>query len=306
MKRQLTLLRVMVVVLCTACCSVLPADDANAPLPRTNTARLFDCGCSLIVARVIGTETRVWIGIDITVYELLPLRTLQAGDMKPHDLASPIFVMAGTNHDLEQAKSYAVFISKEIPDGFRMLFGNTIVPVNERDQAQISALTKAAASAYKASSIKAFRERPLDIEPTDLHLTQSLRATLKSFKAKPHVRTTEGRAIWESDLGSRKDESRPWSSNVTYLPPKYPLTRGQALELLGKPTLVSGFTYFWYCGPDPQPDFAVHQGPETMDYAEVPHYGVLTVRFDKTGLAKYMRYTAFDDEDITDFHSIWR
>ncbi len=304
MKRELTLLCLM--VLCAACCSISAADDADSPIPQATMIRAFDAGCSLVIVRVIGTEPRVWDKSDVTLHELLTLCVMQAGDIGPRDLASPVFVMSTASRIVEQGKSYVLFLRKEIPGGFSWAFLDDIVQVNERNQSQVSALAKAAASAYQASSIKAFRERKVDVEPTDLHLTQALRNTLKSFRNKPHGRVAEGKAIWGSGLGSRKDESHPTRSFDVYVPPKYPITRDQALELLGKPTLASGFTYFWYCGPDPQPDFAVHQGPETMDFTDIPHYGVLTVRFDKTGLATYVRYTAFDDEDIRDFHSKWR
>lgn len=58
------------------------------------------------------------------------------------------------------------------------------------------------------------------------------------------------KAIYQSELGSRPDESKSWSSVRIYLPPKILISRFQVLHLFGNPTLKVGRRYHWFCGRD--------------------------------------------------------
>jgi len=105
---------------------------------------------------------------------------------------------------------------------------------------------------YMKSLLHKFREGKTRNDRELTSIPENIKVACTKFKSLKRKRCELAKTIWESNIGSRSDESRPLSSSISYLPPKVKLSRSQVLQLLGKPTIKVGYMYKWFCGKDEQ------------------------------------------------------
>ena len=195
-----------------------------------------------------------------------------AGDLEKADVQNPWEFEIGTHYvaALKPGSYYAMFFRRDCPHHFEWAFADDLIELGPSDKGAVQRLVAVADRIYAGTSIRQFRRTILwaYVKPPDL--PEGLASLCKQFRDGGGRRTEFGRRIAESDLGSRIDNSRPFSSIRTYLPPKIPLSRQQVLALFGEPTWRSGWTYDWRCD-----DFSSSREGGTQ-------VGILSVTFDKS------------------------
>jgi hypothetical protein len=204
-------------------------------------------GSSLIVAEILCVRND---GV-MYYYNVRVVRPIVLGDLEEDDLSGPLELFAGASYGdaLKTSSFYALFVTKDCPYYFSWTYRDSIKKMDVTDDKDVQALMEAANRAYGKTSIRKFRQGWQAVQKVDLPaLPEEIVSLCEQFRTNPENRAEIGKKIFESDLGSRRDESNPQSSIISYLPPKISITREQILSLLGSPSLRSGWTYSWLCG----------------------------------------------------------
>lgn len=247
----------------------------------------FEKGRTLIIAEVLSRrrvkDTRFLFN-KVKVF-----RTIIPGDLTKDDLQDPLELFAGTTYgaDFRLGSTYAMFVTKDCPFRYSWTHRDDVIEVDISRKEYLQVLVEAAGRIYAKTSIRKFREKVIgeaDLPP----LSKRIISLCEQFKTNPEKRADIGRQLYESDLGSRRDESKLNSSEILYLPPKVSLSRDQMLSLLGRPNLKSGWTYFWLCGQ-------IGKGSGAKEV------GVLSATFDKSEAAVRVLYQQQDKSKWTKF-----
>lgn len=240
----------------------------GSTIPEATLERALESGCSLVVAEIL----EVYAKDRMYYYKPRIVRTIIAGDLKKEQVHSPPDLFAGASYGtaLKPGSRYAMFIKRDYPYEFGWAFRDDVTEADPSDKGAVQRLVEIADRVYAGTSIRQFRRTVpwAYVKPPDL--PEELASLCKQFRDQPGRRAEIGRKIAESDLGSRIDDSQPFSSIRMYLPPKVPLSRQQVLALLGEATWKSGWTYSWACD-----DYVNAQ----KGGSEI---GILSVTFDKS------------------------
>jgi hypothetical protein len=251
----------------------------SSTIPETTFERALESGCSLVVAEIL----EVYAKDRMYYYKPRVVRTIIAGDLEKEQVHSPPDLFAGASYGtaLKPGSRYAMFIERDYPYEFAWAFRDDVIEVDPSDEDAVRRLIEVADRVYAGTSIRQFRRtRPWAYaKPPDL--PDELASLCKQFREQPGRRADIARRIAKSDIGSRIDDSKPFSSRRTYLPPKISLSRQQVLALFGEPTWRNGWMYSWRCD-----DFVhAHEGGDKI--------GILSVAFDEsekaTGVLFYMQ-----------------
>jgi hypothetical protein len=247
---------------------------------REVLAKALEAGNSMATIEIRSMRvTGTMVAVRINVVELIVPGDLGAGDVNTtfEQTVSSIYAVG-----LQAGSQYAAFIARGQPYLFQWSFLNDIAKIHPTDQDAIRRLREAAESVYEKSAIRQFRQAPMKA-PSELPvLPDELAAACKEFRDRPAARGEAAKKISESDLASQMDRSRPYSSTISFLPPKIHLSRSQVLSLLGPPTWHFGWFYSWRCD-----DIASVQDGG-------PNVGVLVVRFDHNGMTDFVHYDMYE------------
>ena len=248
----------------------------------------FEKGRSLIIAEVLSLRRAE--DTNFHYYKVEVIRPIIPGDLTKDDLQDPVELFAGASYGnaLKLGSTYALFVTKGCPYHYSWSHRDDVIKVDISRKENLQALVEAAGRIYAKTSIRKFREKVIgeaDLPP----LSKRIVALCEEFKTNPEKRAYIGRQLYESDLGSRRDESMLYSSSkMLYLPPKVSLSREQILSLLGRPNLKSGWTYFWLCG-----QIGKGSGAKKV--------GVLSATFEKSEAAVRVLYKQHDKSKWTKF-----
>lgn len=241
-----------------------PPDDTSFPdLPLGDA---FEQGCSLVLAEVLSVHKSG----GMYDYRARVIRPIVSGDLTKTDTEDTLDLFAGASFGdaLTPGSNYALFAVKEAPYHFSWAFRNDVIRIEESEQQRIQQLSEIAERAYARTSIRRFRQAMVSENVELPALPPEIDSLCRDFKNNPEHRAAAGKAIFESDLGSRIDRSEPESSVREYLPPKILLSRSQIFGLLGPPTHKSGWTYSWLCGHPKRADRHVYVLSATFNSAE--------------------------------------
>jgi len=254
---------------------VAPASAGSsrgASIPEATLERALESGCSFVIAEILD----VYANDRMYYYKPRIVRTIIAGDLEKEQMHNPPDLFAGASYAgaLKPGPYYAMFIERDYPYEFGWAFRNDVIEVDPSDKDAIRRLVEAADRVYAGTAIRQFRRTGPGGKPSASGelpvLPDELASLCRQFREQSGRRADIGKRIGESGLGSRIDESKPFSSQRTYLPPKISLSRQQMLALLGEPTWRSGWTYSWRCD-----DFVhVQEGGDKI--------GILSAAFDKS------------------------
>jgi hypothetical protein len=237
-------------------------------IPQATLERALESGCSLVVAEIL----EVYAKDRMYYYKPRIVRAIVAGDLAKEQVYSPPDLFAGASYGtaLKPGSRYAMFIQRDYPYEFAWAFRDDVIEVDPSDEEAVRRLVEVADRVYARTSIRRFRRTTpwVYVKPPDL--PDELASLCKQFREQAGRRAEVGRKIAASDLGSRIDDSKPFSSIRTYLPPKISLFRQQVLALFGEPTWRNGWMCSWCCD-----DFVhAHESGDEI--------GILSVAFDKT------------------------
>jgi len=228
----------------------VPAESPKVGVfPESLLIDAFEKGCSLIVAEILSVHEEQ--PTKFYFYKVKVIRPIILGDLTKNDIQDPLELFAGASYGdaLKLGSIYALFVIKECPYHSSWAYRDEVLQIDTSDSQSLDRLVRAANRAYSKTVIHKFRQGWQAVQEVELPLLPEETLSLcKQFKTDPESRAEIGKKIFESDLGSRHADSRPYSSEISYLPPKVPLSREQILSLLGSPNLKSGWTYFWLCG----------------------------------------------------------
>ncbi len=244
-------------------------------------------GRSLIVAEILSVREDA----GMYYYNAEIVRPIILGDLEENDLSGPLELFAGASYGkaLKTGSIYVLFVTKDCPYYFSWAHRDSIQKVDVTDEERTKALVEAAERAYAKTSIRKFRQGWRPVQEVELPaLSEGIVSLCEQFRTDPESRTEIGKKIFESDLGSRRDESNPQSSIISYLPPRVSLSREQLVSLLGRPNLRSGWTYSWLCGQ-------VGKGSRAKEV------GVLSATFDKSEAGVRVLYQRQEKSKWTKF-----
>lgn len=230
----------------------------------------FEKGRSLVVAEILSVYEEKHT--DFHCYTAKVMRPIILGDLTKNDMLDALELFAGASYGsaLKPGSTYALFITKDCPYHFSWAHRDDVIKVDISEKENLQALIEAADRAYAKASIREFRKGKGPEKVELPALPEKIISLCESFRANPINRAEFAKRIYESDIGSKLDDSTPFLSYRVYLPPKIVLSREQMVFLLGKPTQKCGWTYHWFCGQDKS--VAV---PEK-------YVGILSVTFDKS------------------------
>lgn len=232
-------------------------------------------GRSLVSVEILSVGTKEEKATKFYSYKTKVLKLIVAGDLAPADIQSPVVLFAGASYGkaLTVGSKYALFVTKDAPHFFSWAHRDDVVKIDPEDSDALKQIETQASRIYARTQLHKFREEKKKDEGELPSIPENLKATCAKFKRYEEKRCELARSIWESNIGSRPDESRHLASVISYLPPKIQLSRAQALQLLGKPSIKVGYGYKWFCGRDSQ-----------------GHAGVLTIEFNSNGMVRTLVY----------------
>jgi len=268
----------------------VPAESPKVGVfPESLLIDAFEKGCSLIVAEILSVHEEQ--PTKFYFYKVKVIRPIILGDLTKNDIQDPLELFAGASYGdaLKPGFIYALFVIKECPYHSSWAHRDEVLQIDTSDSQSLDRLVRAANRAYSKTVIHKFRQGWQAVQEVELPLLPEETLSLcKQFKTDPESRAEIGKKIFESDLGSRHADSRPYSSEISYLPPKVSLSREQILSLLGSPNLKSGWTYFWLCG-----QIGKGTGAKEVD--------VLSATFDKRETAVRVLYQRQEKSKWTKF-----
>ena len=208
----------------------------------------FEKGRSLVIAKIDSVHKEK--DTKFYAYKVEIVRTIIPGDLTEDDTYGLLNLFAGASYGnaLTPGRAYALFMTKDCPFYYSWANRDDKLQVNLSNKRQVQTLVRAANAAYAKTVIRRFRQRNINERAKLPPLPSDIISLCEEFRHNPPKRAKIGKQLYESDLSSRLDESKPFSSTISYLPPKIPLTRSQIVTLLGKPNLKSGWTYSWLIG----------------------------------------------------------
>jgi len=248
---------------------------AGDALPDAVLLDALEKGRALVSVEILSFRMKEERATKFYLYKARALKLIVAGDLAPADIQSPIDLFAGASYGeaLTVGSKYALFVAQYAPQFFSWTHRDDVMKIGPEDSQAVKQLEARASRVYTRTRLHRFRNAKAKVDGELPPIPEGLKATCAKFKSHKGRRCEPARSIWESDIGSRPDESRPWASFISYLPPKIRLSRAQALELLGKPSIKVGYGYKWFCGRDSQ-----------------GHAGVLTIRFSPNGMVRSLVY----------------
>jgi hypothetical protein len=237
----------------------------------------LEIGCSLIIGQIQGvdkTRNSTDERIPFYSYRAKVLKCIIDGDLNPSEIESrtlPLFAGASYGDSLAQGRSYIMFICKDLTYEYCWCCRDDIIDVSgHTGKTIVRKLAGRAQEIYKQTAICRLRSEAIDPNAALSTLPAWLSQTCLNFQAHPKNRNQFAKEIAKSSLGSHIDNSKPFLSYRTYTPPEIRLTKSQVIRLLGQPSVKIGWSYYYSCGKDNQPE-----------EGEYP-YGVLVVTFDKS------------------------
>lgn len=263
-----------------ACASVAAGSSEQADFSVATLERAFEHGCSLVLAKVQSVGTRG----GMYHYVVKTARVIVAGDLEKEEMQRPLTLFAGASYGdaLKAGACYAMFVTRDCPHEFGWSFRDDVIEIDPSDREAVRRLIELADRVYAKTSIRRFRQGwrwpNRELPP----LPEELAALCQEFRNKPGRRTEIGKKIFESDLGSRIEQSIPSSSTRVYLPPKIICSRQQMVSLLGYPNWKNGWTYSWTCDHF----VSAREGGKQI--------GVLSVVFDENDKAVCVLYAMYE------------
>lgn len=244
--KKIALIILIVIFLFSA--SLSRADPYRNQFPETVLNNAFEKGCSLVITEILKQEDHY----SFYYYKAKLIQPVILGDLSEEDFREPIELFAGASYGntLVIGSTYALFVTKDAPFFFCWGYRDNVQKIDLNDKQEVSTFISEAEQVYEKTSISKFRNIPIKVPSVIPDIPEALRKMCDEFRKKENNRVELARNIYQSDLGSHLDESKPWSSIAIYLPPKILLSRSQVLYLLGNPTLKIGRTYHWFCGRD--------------------------------------------------------
>lgn len=263
---------ITVINIALACLFSLPTNNATAyedPFSETLLIDAFEKGRSLVIAEVLSIQSKQEQHGNFYCYTVKIVQPVVMGDLSVDDLASPVQLFAGASFgsSLRIGATYAIFIIKDKPLFISWAHRGAIWKIDKKRKKEVDVFISKAKQVYEKTLICKFRNAEIGKLYTPADIPDELKRICNEFKKKGDDRVELAKAIFQSDLGSRPDESNKFSSVRIYLPPKVLLSRSQVLHLFGEPTLKLGRTYYWFCGED--------------DSASPEYTGILTATFDR-------------------------
>jgi hypothetical protein len=248
---------------------------ASDALPNAVLLDALEKGRALVSVEILSVRTKEEQGTKSYFYKAKVLKLIVAGDLAPADIQSPIDLFAGASYGkaLTIGSNYALFVTKDAPQFFSWAHRDDVLKIDAEDSEALKQLETQASRIYTRTRLHKFRKAKTKDEGELPSIPEKLKAICAKFKSHKEKRCELARSIWESNIGSRRDETRPWASFISYLPPKIQLSRTQALQLLGKPSIKVGYGYKWFCGRDSK-----------------GHAGVLTIEFNPNGMVRTLVY----------------
>lgn len=281
----------VLVVLYFAFATGVPADSSKGDMFYEYVLiDAFEKGRSLVIVEILSVRKQERIygtkPISIRCYKAKIIRPIILGDLTRDDLQYPVELFSGASYGdvLKPGSTYALFIIKDCPYNFSWAHRDDTIRIDISDTENLNSLIKSANAQYAKTLIRKFREGIATGEATTLFLPDGIIFLCESFRTNPINRAKVAKKIRESEFGSRRDESKPWSSIISYLPPIISLSREQMLSLLGKPRLKLGWTYLWFCGED-----------KSISDSE-KYVGIVSVTFDK--FEKVVRLLYYTQERV--------
>ena len=257
----------------------------------------FEKGRSFIIAEVLSLRRTE--DSKFYYYKVKVIRPIILGDLTKGDLQDPVELFAGASYGnaLKPGSTYALFVTKDYPFCYSWSHRDDIIEVDISRKENLRALVETAGRIYANTSIGKFRDRVVgeaELPP----LSERIISLCEQFRMRPGERVDIGRQLYESDLGSRRDQSKLDSSEMLYLPPKVSLSRDQILSLLGRPNLKNGWTYFWLCGQIGKGSGAKEVGvlSATFDKSEV----AVRVLYEQHEKSKWTKFTAYSINSYVD------
>ncbi len=235
----------------------------------------FEKERSLVVAKVLSVRAEPSHSVDLYYYTMKIHHLIVRGDLNPSEVDKPLEFAAGASFGkaLQIDSLYALFVIRDASLAYSWCHRSDFVKIETDENETITQIESQANRVYAGTKIKAFREMGVEEASNLPEMPDELRQAFTNFREKDRDRCSFAKKIWESDFGSRRDDTHPLSSIISFLPPENRLTRSQALALLGPPTFKTGYTHKWFCGK-----------------AATDRAGVLSVEFDDTGLVKQLLY----------------
>jgi hypothetical protein len=211
-----------------------------------NLIYAFEDGCSLVITEILS----VLKDGNMYYYRARIVQSIIEGDITKEDMNYQLDLFAGASYGnaLKPNLTYALFIAKECPYHYSWAFRDDVIRVDTSDKKSVQDLVESANRVYEKTAVCQFRRKALPQEVELPPLPQEILSLCDRFRNNPEKRADTGKQVYESDLGSRHDDSQPLSSEIRFLPPRIVLTRSQILSLLGDPTHKNGWTYSWLCG----------------------------------------------------------
>lgn len=270
----------------------VPAESPKVGVfPESLLIDAFEKGCSLIVAEILSVHEEQLT--KFYFYKAKVIRPIILGDLTKNDIQDPLELFAGASYGeaLKPGSIYALFVIKECPYHSSWAYRDEVLQIDTSDSQSLDRLVRAANRAYSKTVIHKFRQGWQAVQEVELPLLpEEVLSLCNQFKTDPESRAEIGKKIFESDLGSRRADSRPYSSEISYLPPKVSLSREQILSLLGSPNLRSGWTYSWLCGQ-------IGKGLNAKNVS------ILSVKFDKSEVAVLVLYQEQEKSNWTKFNA---
>lgn len=263
----------------------IPADSPKGGMfSESVLIDAFEKGRSLVIAEILSV--RKGKSTNLYFYRVKVTRPIILGDLTKNDMQDALELFAGTSYGsaLKPGSTYALFITKDCPYHFSWANRDDVIKVDISEKENLQALIEAADRAYAKASIRKFRKGKAPEKVELLALPEKIISLCESFRTNPINRAEFAKRIYESDIGSKLDDSTPFLSYHVYLPPKIILSREQILSLFGKPRLKLGWTYLWFCGRD-------KNTPDSEKYV-----GIVSVTFDK--FEKVVRLLYYTQERV--------
>ncbi len=239
-------------LVCIFSLSMSNANAADGPFSETSLIDAFENGRSLVIAKIVSVQSKQEQYGKLYYYTVKIVQPVIMGDLYDKDLVKQVELYAGASYgdSLKIGTIYTIFITKDTPMAFSWANRNDIWKINQKNKKEVDAFISKAKQIYEKTSIYKFRNAEIGKSYTPPDISDELKNICNKFKDREGDRAKLAKAIYQSDLGSRPDESKMGSSVIEYLPPKALLSRSQVLQLIGEPTLKLGRTYYWFCGVD--------------------------------------------------------
>ena len=228
------------------------ATPQSAELSDDILQRAFEHGNSLVVANVLWVSSRQESDLrtKIYYYTVIVRELVVAGDLSSADVREPIAIFTNASYGdaLDIGSAYLLVISKCSPKKFDWSYCDYVLRVTPENSQTLREVKSRARDLYAKSAIRAFREKQVEPPGALPEMPEDVLKAFEAFRNTASDRCDFAKTIYESDFGTRIDESTPWRSDLKFLPPKMTLSRSQIVRLLGEPTFKHGFSYVWFCG----------------------------------------------------------